>query len=298
MSRQKIHKFIAKDLSFRAAVAIGTDVVREMQSIQNTFPIATMAVGRSMIAAALMASQLKGEDQQVSLYFRGDGPLEMFFAEATFGGHVRGYTSKPQLEMPISEDGGIVAPAIGKGILSVVHSRPQQKSPQKGTVSLQTGEVGDDVAFYLLQSQQVRSLVSLGVKVNAYGLVQGAGGVQIELMPGCSDEVIAQLEENIKKVKSLSDRVAEGLSARELLESFVLGLEVVELDHPHELTYQCRCSRERLAQALILLGETDVEDMIQKQESAKARCEFCGRPYEIEVSELSELLQRMKSSSH
>lgn len=295
---QKIHKYIAKDLSFRIAAVVATDVVREMQSIQNTFPIATMAVGRSIVAAALMASQLKS-DQQVSLYFRGDGPLEMFFAEATFEGQVRGYTSNPQLELPVSPgEGLLVGPAIGKGILSIVHSRPQQKAPQKGTVSLQSGEVGDDVAFYLLQSQQVKSIVALGVKVNAYGLVQGAAGVLIELMPGCPDEVINKLEQNFAKATSLSDRVSEGASVEEMLAPYVDGIEIMELDHPYDLAYQCRCSRERLAQALILLGESDVEDMIKKNESAKARCEFCGRPYEIEVDELADLLQRMKSSSH
>ena len=95
----KIHKYLAQDMSFRAAAVVATEVVREMQSIQNTFPLATMAVGRSMVAASLMASQLK-DGQQISLYFRGDGPLEMFFAEANHEGQVRGYTSNPQLEAP------------------------------------------------------------------------------------------------------------------------------------------------------------------------------------------------------
>lgn len=282
-------------MTFRAAVVVATDVVREMQSIQNTYPIATMAVGRSMVAASLMASQLKS-DQQVSLYFRGDGPLEMFFAEATHEGQVRGYTPQPQLELPNEEFS--VRKAIGNGLLSVVHSHPQQKSPQRGTVALQTGEVGEDIAFYLLQSHQVRSIVSLGVKVNPYGLVQGAGGVLIELMPGCPESTVAKLEENFSKAGSISENVADGRGALALLEPFISGLEVMELDHPHELVYQCRCSRERLARALVLLGESDVEEMVKKEEPAKAKCEFCGRHYEIEVSELSELLKKMRSESH
>lgn len=297
MSNQRIHKFLSKDMTFRAAVVVATDVVREMQSIQNTYPVATMAVGRSMIAASLMASQLKS-DQQVSLYFRGDGPLEMFFAEATHEGQVRGYTPQPQLELPLNEGEVSVGEAIGSGILSVVHSHPQQKSPQRGTVALQTGEVGEDVAYYLLQSQQVRSIVALGVKVNSYGLVQGAGGVMIELMPGCPEATVAQLEKNFSEAGSLSEVIAEGKEAAELLSPYVKDLEMMELDHPYDLVYQCRCSRERLARALVLLGEDDVKEMIAKKEPAKARCEFCGRAYEIDVSELSELLKKMQSKSH
>ena len=296
--KQRIHKYLSKDMSFRVAATVATDVVREMQGIQNTFPLATMAVGRSMVAASLMASQLK-DGQQVSLYFRGDGPLEMFFAEATHEGQVRGYTPNPQLEVTPEESGELsLSAAIGKGILTVVHSQPQQKAPQRGTVALQSGEVGEDVAFYLIQSQQVRSIVAVGVKVNSYGLVQGAGGVLIELMPGCPEEVIQTLEDNFLKVGSLSERVMEGSSPDDLIAPYLAGLEVRELSHPYELSYQCRCTRERLARALILLGESEVQEMIQKKESAKARCEFCGRPYEIEVAELSKLLEKMKSSSH
>lgn len=297
MANQRIHKYLSKDMTFRVAAVVATDVVREMQSLQNTFPLATMAVGRSMVAASLMASQLKS-DQQVSLYFRGDGPLEMIFAEATHEGHVRGYTPQPQLELPSEGMDLRVGKAIGLGLLSVVHSHPQQKAPQRGTVALQTGEIAEDVAYYLLQSQQVRSIVSLGVKVNSYGLVQGAGGVLIELMPGCPESTVTQLEKNFAHAGSLSEVIADGKSAFDLMSPYVKDLEVLPLEHPFNLSYQCRCSRERLARALVLLGEAEVKEMVKKKEAAKAKCEFCGRPYEIEVSELSELLTKMQSDSH
>ena len=128
-----------------------------------------------------MASHLKS-NQLVSLYFRGDGPLEMFFAEADHEGHVRGYTPHPQLALPWEQGQLNVGTAIGKGLLTVVHSHPQQKAPQRGTVEIQTGEVAEDVAYYLFQSHQVKSLVSLGVMVNSYGMVQGAAGIIIELL--------------------------------------------------------------------------------------------------------------------
>ena len=188
--------------------------------------------------------------------------------------------------------------AIGQGLLSVVHSQPQQKSPQRGTVALQSGEVGEDVAFYLLQSRQVRSIVALGVKVNSYGLVQGAGGVLIELMPGCPDSVVETLEKNFALAGSLSESVTDGSTPEDLLSAYVQGLPVRELSHPYNLSYECRCSRERLARALVLLGEDQVKEMVANKESAKARCEFCGRPYEIEVAELSKLLEKMTSNTH
>lgn len=286
----KIEKLISKELSFRAAVVVASDVVREMQSIQNTYPLATMAVGRSMIAAALMASNLKTH-QLVSLYFRGNGPMEMFFAEADHEGNVRGYTPQPQLQGPDLR----VGPAIGQGLLTVVHSHPQQKAPQRGTVAIQTGEVGDDVAFYLFQSHQIKSLLSLGVMVNSYGMVQSAAGILIELLPGYADTTVQTLEKNFKEASSISEMVAEGAGVPEIVATYLKGLPVHQLEHPHSLTYRCRCSKERLGNALALLGHLEVEGMIQENKAAEARCEFCGRKYILEIEELQMLLEKLRA---
>ena len=286
----KVHKFIAEDLSFRASIAIGTNAVREMQAIQRAAPLATLAVGRAMMAASMMASQLKNE-QMVSIYFRGDGPLEMVFAEANHEGEVRGYTPQTQA---VANSVGL---GLGKGLLSIVNSHPQQRTPQRGTVEIQTGEIGDDVAHYLFQSLQTRCIVTLGVKMNQQGGVEGAGGILVELMPGTSEEVIKKLEENFKNRASVSEIIADGGGAQEIVESYFKGMKVQELPHDFELIYKCRCTREKLGNALALLGPHEVQDMIDKKESAKARCEFCGRHYEIEVSELEILLEKLKTPS-
>ncbi len=292
--KSRVHRYVAQDLSFRAAVVDATLVVREMQAIQNTYPIATMAVGRSMVAAVLMASHLKHR-QQVSLYFRGDGPLEMFFAEANFEGEVRGYTPHPHLEIHKKLGATNLGIAIGKGLLTVVRTAPHQKHAQRGTVEIQTGEVGDDVAYYLLQSHQIQSIVSLGVKVNAFGYVESAGGIIIELMPGAPEDLIKKLEKNFAKRGSLSESLAEGGGVEAIRDLYLKGFQLQELEHPYDLEYKCRCSKERLANALMLLGHVDVEKMIEDNEPANAKCEFCGRQYVVEIDELRELLDKLRA---
>jgi molecular chaperone Hsp33 len=292
--KDKVHKFLAKDLSFRASIVTATDVVREMRSIQITYPVATMAVGRSMMGAALMASHLKN-NQLVSLYFRGNGPIEMFFAEADHEGHVRGFTPNPQLELPWEQGQTSVRSAIGIGLLTVVHSHPQLNSPQRGTVELQSGEVAEDVAYYLYQSHQIRSVVALGVKVNTHGMVQGAAGILIELLPDSKEGTIEKLEKNFAEIKSISEIVAAGGGVDDIIGAYLKDLPVHELAHPHHLEYHCRCSKERLGGALALLGHLEVEDMIKKNEPAEARCEFCGRRYVIDLPDLKVLLEKLRS---
>ncbi len=294
---KKIKRFVASDLTFRAAVADATQVVREMQSIQNTYPLATMAVGRSMVAASLMAAQLKPGDL-ISLYFRGDGPLEMFFAEASHEGEVRGYTPNPRMEMP-KKLGLSVGLALGRGLLTVVRTTPNQKQAHRASVEIQSGEVGDDVAYYLLQSLQTRSIVSLGVKVNPFGFVQSAGGILIELMPNSPEDLIDSLESNFKSAgrNSLSESLADGATAQDICDAYLKGFNLVDLEHPFPLEYKCRCSNERLANALILLGHLELVKMINDREPARAKCEFCGREYTVGVAELEDLLAKLRAGA-
>ncbi|MGE0764511.1 MAG: Hsp33 family molecular chaperone HslO [Bdellovibrionales bacterium] len=291
---EKIKRYVSHDMLFRAAIVNATHVVREMQTIQSTYPVATMAVGRSMVAASLMASQLKPQNM-ISLYFRGDGPLEMFFAEASYEGEVRGYTSHPQLEVHKKLGSVNIGLAIGKGLLTVVRTTPNQKNAHRGSVEIQTGEVGDDLAFYLMQSLQTRSIVSLGVKVNAFGLVESAGGILIELMPGAPEELVKSLESNFAGRVSLSESLADGATTRDICDMYLKGFNLVDLEHPYSLEYKCRCSKERLANALMLLGHFEVEKMIEEQEPARAKCEFCGRQYTLEIKELEELLDKLRA---
>jgi molecular chaperone Hsp33 len=279
-SSSQISKYIDNERGVRAAVVNATEAVKKMQTIQQTYPIATMMVGRSMVAAALMAAQLK-EDELVSLYFHGNGPIETVFAEATYEGDVRGYTPNPQIDLELKNGRLDLSTAIGKGTLNVVRSHAKSSTPYRGTVEIQTGEIGDDVAYYLSQSHQVKSVVSLGVKVNSYGLVQSAGGVIIELLPGADPLIENLIADRVNEASSLSVAIEQGASNRELLNMYLSGFAMSELEHPYVLTYACRCTIGRLMRSLELLPLQDLDDIIAKKETIKAKCEFCGKNYEL-----------------
>ncbi len=289
-------KFISKDLSFRLAAVDATLVVREMQSLQNTYPLATMAVGRSMVAALLMAAHLK-DDQEVSLYFRGDGPLEMVFAEANFEGDVRGYTPQPQLEMPLNNGRIDVGRAVGKGFLTVARTLPYQLQPHRGTVEIQTGEIGDDIAFYFQQSHQTPSVVALGVKVNAYGYVVSAGGVLIELMPGASEGLVEDLEQRVKAAGSISEAIEKGATAIDVARNFIGDIELLPIAHPQVPRYFCRCSVERVDRSLTLFPIEELQEMIDQKENIEVRCEFCGRLYVRDSAALMQVISVIKKGS-
>lgn len=280
----RVHKFLSADLTVRAASVIATNVVDEMRSIQNSYPVATVAIGRSMVAALLMASHLK-DSQELSLYFQGNGPLGRVFAEATHEGHVRAYSINSQLEIPIDGDQIRVGPAIGIGLLTVTHHLPTGE-PYRGTVIIRTGEIGDDVAFYLHQSHQIPSVVALGVHVNAYGKVEAAGGVLIELMPGHEEATIAKIEASVAKAPSISKRIMEGATPEDLIKDYLVGFELTELEHPYPIAYKCRCSYERALRSVRLFGVEDLDQLLADEKPAEFTCEFCGRKYVLSRQDL------------
>ena len=287
-SRERVHKYLSKDLTVRAAAVNATRVVEEMRSIQNSYPVSTVAVGRSMVASLLMASHLKN-NQELSIYVQGNGPLSRVFAEASYEGRVRGFSSAPQLEVPSMGEKILIAPSIGIGLLTVTHHLPMGGPPHRGTVELITSEIGDDIAYYLNQSHQIPSVVSLGVHLNQYGKVEAAGGILIELMPGHTEETVNAIEARVKKAKPISTRLLEGANAEDLIRDYLADFELLPMEHDHEIEYSCRCTKERVMRSVGLLGLEEIDSIIADGEATDVSCEFCGRHYSLTVDDLKEI---------
>ncbi len=291
-----ISKFIDLEAGLRISIVDSTQAVQEMQKIQSTLPLASIFVGRAMTAAALMASHLK-EKEMVSLYFRGDGPIQMVFAESNYEGHVRGYTANPTLDLELVAGQYPLGAAIGIGNLTVVRTHAIRGAPYRGTVELQTGEVGDDVAFYLMQSHQVRSVVAVGVKLSSYGIVSAAGGIILELLPGANDSIVDQIEAQVAKVGSISESFESGRSHFDIAMEYSGPLKKLQkLDFEHKLTYTCRCSQDRLVRSIELLPVADLDDLLTK-ETVDAKCEFCGRQYQMTRGEVQAIRDKTHKNS-
>ena len=293
----KIYRYCSNDFTVRMAAVDATQVVQEMQMLQNTMPIATVGMGKAMVGALLMAAQLK-ENQQIGLLFRGNGSIKSIYAEADFEGNVRGFTPNPSYEPADYKKGLSVAEALGKGTLTVARHQPFQKQPFHGTVELVSGEIGEDLAHYLHQSHQIRSVVSLGIYLDEYGKCLKAGGVIIEVMPGVDEKIVSAIEGNAQVMQpSVSKILREGGTPFDLVEPYMLGIPFTELDHPHTAKYFCPCSRERVAGALEILGMAELQDIIDQNQEQEVICQMCGKPYLISVEEVTIIRDRLHKNS-
>lgn len=293
----RVHRFISRDLTLRVAAVDATQVVAEMQQLHQSMPLATLGVGRAMVGALLMAAQLK-PGQEVGLLFKGNGPLGSLYAQASYEGAVRGYCPNPHYQAPVDEDMLKVGKALGFGHLTVSRQQPFQKQPFTGTVELATGEVGEDLAHYLMQSHQIRSLVSLGVYLDTYGQVKAAGGLMLEVMPGVEENVVEKVQANADLQKeSISKMIFEGKGPEQLIAPYLVGIPYTEIPHDFDIAYSCPCTKTRVREALVTLGEQDLRQMIADKEKAEVQCQMCGRNYEMEVTDLESLVEEIRRNS-
>ncbi len=292
---ERVYKFLTQELTIRASAVIATHVVDEMRAVHDALPIATVALGRTMIGSLLLASQLK-EDQALSLYFQGDGGLGRVFAEATYEGRTRGYVTHPKF-MLLSEDALNIGAGVGRGLLTVTHHLPTGETPHRGSVQIRTGEVGDDIAYYLHQSHQIPSIVSLGVLLDEDGKVTAAGGVLIELMPGATEETIAKLETRMRQVPSLSKRIFDGASAEDLVNDYLSDFGLIPMEHDYPIKYECRCNVDRVKSSVALLGAKELDEIIIDGKPLEISCEFCGRKYSLSPNDLAEVKTKIQNST-
>ncbi|MBO8137332.1 MAG: Hsp33 family molecular chaperone HslO [Desulfotomaculum sp.] len=285
-------KAIGEEEQFRVYACVTTNVVEEARRRHNTWPIATSALGRTMTAALLMGANLKGDDL-LTIRVLGNGPLGAIVVTADAHGSVRGYVQNPQVHLP-SKDGKLsVGAAVGRGTLSVSKDLGL-KEPFTGTVELVSGEIGEDLAAYLLKSEQTPSAVSLGVLVETDNSVKAAGGLILQLMPGAREDILEKLEQGLASMPPVSSLVNQGAKPEDMVKLLTEDLPVKILDKM-PVSFSCSCSRERLEQVLISMGKDELADLIEEQGEAELQCHFCAQKYHFNKQELQKILEEAEN---
>lgn len=278
----------AADAQIRAFAVTSRELVEYAREAHDTSPVVTAALGRLMTGALMMGGMLKGEKDILTLQVRGDGPVHGLTATADAQGHVKGYADHPQAMMPPNSVGKLdVGGVIGEGVLNVMKDMGL-KEPYSSTIALQTGEIADDLTYYFAASEQVPSVVALGVLMNRDNTVRRAGGFIIQLMPFTSEEVIDRLEEKLSKITSVTELLERGEGPEEILES-VLGEFGLEITDRVPVSFRCDCSRERVEKVLLSLGRQDRQDLIDEGKDVELHCHFCGRNYIFSPEEIKSL---------
>jgi len=286
----KVIRAIEKNGKIRIFGAITTELVDTASKIHNTSSVVSAALGRCLTANCMMGIMLKGENETVSLQIKGDGPLTTIVTAGNCKGEVRGYVGNNFVELPLNDKGKLdVGKAVGNGYLTVIRDLGL-KEPYIGRVELQTGEIADDLTYYYASSEQVPSVIALGVLVDRDLSVKAAGGYIIQLMPQAEEEVILRLEENIKEITPITTLIDEGKSIEEILAIVLKGFDILTTDTLTPL-YKCNCNRDKIQRAITSLGKEEIKDIIETDEQAELVCYYCNTKYLFDKNQLLDILR-------
>ncbi|MUT67670.1 Hsp33 family molecular chaperone HslO [Paenibacillus sp. NEAU-GSW1] len=269
-----------------------TQLVSELQRRHGTLPTATAALGRTATAGAIMGAMLKGEEK-LTVQVKGNGPIGQIVVDANAHGQVRGYVDNPDVLLPSNAHGKIdVAGGVGTDGYLHITKDLGLKEPYRGSVPLISGELAEDFTYYFALSEQTPSAVGLGVLVDTDGSVIHAGGFIVQLLPGLTDAEITRLEQAIGAMPHVTACLEQGETPEEILHRLV-G-DDLHIHDTMDIVFQCACSSDRVAQTLVSLGESELQQIIEEDGEAEIVCHFCNEAYTFDREQLEQLLEQAR----
>lgn len=285
----EIVRAVTADGFVKISAVSARDMVERARQIHGLSPTASAALGRTLCAASMLGELMKEDDASLTIRINGGGPIGSIIAVSDSDGCTRGYVTNPEADLPTRADGKLdVGGLVGRDGMLTLSRDIGLKEPYIGSVELVTGEIAEDLAQYMVESEQIPAAVGLGVLVDTDKSIKAAGGFIVQLMPGAPEELITKLEDNIFMMDQLTTVLDEdGIDA--VIGQVLLGLDPQEAER-RPVEYRCSCSRERVAQALRSCGEAELREMAAEGRDVEVSCQFCDKVYSFTPGELLELV--------
>lgn len=289
----KLVKAVACEGRIRILTCTTTELCEKARVSHDLWPTSAAALGRVLTVGCMLGSMLKTEDEKVTIQINGGGPIGTIMVDADAKGIVKGFVGDPHIHMTYNDTGKLaVGTAVGvNGTLKVIKDL-SLKNDFTGTVALQTGEIGDDFAYYFTVSEQTPSALSVGVLVDTDNSVKAAGGILIQMMPNALEEDVALAEKVVSSLKPVSQLVSQGKTAMQLALDLFENTEILE---ERAIKFECDCSKDRFMGALSTLELSDLEEMIREDHGCEITCQFCSKQYHFSEEELKSIAEFKRS---
>lgn len=289
--KDRLIKGIHPDGKFKISVVKTTDVIQTAKENHNLSLLNTVLLGKTLTAAMLLASELKGEER-IKIRIEGSGPVGMLVAEANRVGEIRGYAQNSAAEIDYSNSDLSLGDGIGLGILSVSKVLYNEAEPRTSTIELAKGDISSDMAHYMVQSEQVPSAFLLDVSLDDQGNVKHAGGLLLQRLPEAEEDTIAKLQETVASLPPVSEMLDDGKYIDDIMHLACTPFDVKELDR-QPVHFFCRCSPKRFRNALAMLSYDDLKEM--EGESQEIVCHYCSSRLTITPEEVHSIIESAKA---
>ena len=290
----EIIRAVSADGFVKMQVITARATVQRAQDIHHLTPTTSAALGRTLCAASMMGELMKEDDASLTIRVQGGGPIGSVIAVSDHEGNVRGVVGDASVDLPLRPDGKLdVGGAVGRDGMFTVSRDIGLKEPYIGSTALVSGEIAEDLAAYLVESEQIAAASGLGVLVDTDRSIKAAGGFIVQLLPGAPESLIEKLEDNIFLMDQLTTILAED-GAEAVIDQVMKDLEPEIVDR-HPVEYRCYCSRERVRGAIATVGADALKEMIADGKSVEVSCQFCDAVYHFTTDELQSMLDEVEA---
>lgn len=293
--KDELKKYLAYNGKVRVECINSTNLVEEARKVHDLSPTATAALGRLLTITEIFQSDLKEKDESITLQIKGNGPLGILTAVGDGNGSVKGYVQNSKVELPLNNVGKLdVGTAVGKEGMIYFIKDIGLKDPYVGMTPIISGEIAEDFTNYFAKSEQVPTVIALGVLVNKDG-VKSAGGYRISAMPEASEDDLLKIEEAVKNADSISKMLDNNLSLDKIAKKVTGDENLQIMNESYFPEYKCNCSREKFEKGLIAIGKKELDAIIKEDGKANTVCHFCNKEYNFSKEDLERLLKSVKN---
>ncbi|MCQ2978404.1 MAG: Hsp33 family molecular chaperone HslO [Clostridia bacterium] len=270
-------------------VIYAKDLVESARTSHNLSPTASACLGRTLIMTSMIGDTLKDDNAKCTVMIKGDGPIGGIVVTSDNAMRTKGYVYNPSIDIPLKPNGKLdVSGAIGMGTLSIIKDLGL-KEPYSGMINLVSGEIAEDFTYYYTKSEQSPSAIGLGVLVDKDASIKTAGGFWISILPGCKDEVIDIIENNLKNVTSVTKEFEDNKTCEDLMKKLFNNLDYKIIEDSKKPLWYCDCSKDKIGEALASINKDELKQIIEEDGKAEITCHFCNKVYDFNKEELENI---------
>lgn len=278
-----LQRFLFEHASIRGEMAHVDETYKTIMQQHPYPPVVKKLLGEALIASLLLAGSIKFEGE-ISLQFHGDKRLPLLLVQCDHELHIRAFAKYQNDEDNIDH-----AAAFLEGKMVLIINQYNQTNAYQSVVPIRSTSMSENLTHYFAQSEQIATSVWLAVGEDR------AAGMLIQLMPGQNTLQREQFwEYAVQLGQTISDEELLTLTNETILHRLYHETEL-RLYHARSVSFRCRCSAEKMKQVLTVLGEKDVQELLDEKGQVDVLCDFCNRHFAFDPIDVALLFRQHKS---
>lgn len=254
---------------------ITTDIVKEACSIHRTNPPASAALGRALTGLILLSNAFNYTNvKRLVMQFITSGEISEIAIETDMKQNYRAFIRNPNPRYEIRNKKLPVGDVVGKGL--IYFYRYFENEIYQSISEIVSGEIAEDIAYFLYNSEQIPCAISLGVLVDMDGSIKNSGGIFIYAKPGTDESELMDMEKRIKSMGPITELIEEDKDEYDLISNITKSWNFINEAYAY---HKCWCSEDSIKDAILSIPKEEMLKEFELSNKIEVVCRYCRKSY-------------------